>query len=89
MLEDFSHDDEWTTDTRASTHMTGSPGMLKKLRRYLGNDVVIVGVDNSHTSTHIGHTYIDNGTNKIKLRDVLLVPALAKKLLSIGKLTTN
>lgn len=65
-LEDFSHNDEWTADTGASSHMTGDPGIQENLRRYFGNDIVIIGDGSSHAITYIGYTYLDNGTTKIK-----------------------
>lgn len=45
--------------------------MLEHLCHYLGNDVII-GNNGSHVVTHVGDTYIDNCSTKIKLKDFLL-----------------
>lgn len=78
----------WIADTRASTHMIGNLGMLKNLCHYFGSDAVIIGDNSTHAIIHIVDIDINNGTNKIKLND-LLVPALAKNILSIGHFTND
>ncbi|KAG7966996.1 hypothetical protein I3843_08G077300 [Carya illinoinensis] len=88
-LENNIHDTEWTADTGASAHMTGNSGMLSNLRQYLGHDAVLIGDGSLHTITHIGDTIIQSGHSFIKLKDVLLVPDLAKNLLSISQLTSD
>lgn len=88
-LEIFSHDIEWIADTRASIHLIDKPGMLENLCNYFGTNVVIIGDNNSHAITHVGDTYIDYDTTRIKLWDVLLVPALKKNILSIRQPTNN
>lgn len=59
--------DEWIADTGASTHMTGNSYMPKNSPCYVGSDAIIIGICSTHAITHIGDTYINNGTNKIKL----------------------
>lgn len=69
--------------------MTGNPSMLENLCPYLCNDNVIIGDDDSHAITYVCNTYIDSSFTKIKLKNFLLAPALAKNLLSIEKITTD
>lgn len=78
-LENFSHDTKWPIDTRVLAHI-GDPGMLENLRRYLGNDVIIIGDSSSYAITRV---YTNNDAAKIKLKESLLVPTLAINLLSI------
>lgn len=84
--EKFSHDIEWIAYTGIYVHMKGNLGMLKSLHQYFGHDVVIVGDCSSLAVTHIGDAYIDNGTTRIKLCDVLLVLALLKKIYLLSNL---
>lgn len=88
-LEHGTHDKEWTANTSASAHMTENSDMLSNLCRYLGNDDVLIGDGSFHEITHIGDTIIHYGNSLIKLKDVLLVPDLAKILLSISQLTSD
>lgn len=53
--------------------------MLENLLCYFGIYDVIIGDGSSHAITHVDDTYINNSTIRIKLRNVLLVLALAKK----------
>lgn len=57
--------------------------MLQNLHYYLGTDVVIIGNGSTRATTHVHDTYINNGTIRIKLCDVLLIPVPTKNLLSI------
>lgn len=52
--------EEWIASTGVFAHITGNPCMLNNLCHYFDSDIVI-----------IGDTYINNGTNEIKLKDVL------------------
>lgn len=88
-LENFSPSNEWITDTEASAHMTGNLDMLETPHCYVGTNAIIIRNGSFHAITHVGDTYINNGTTKIKLRDMLLVSALVKNRLSIGQLTTD
>lgn len=81
-LENFSLN-EWIANNGASTHMTCNSGMLKNLCQYFGPNVVIVGNSSTYAITHVGNTYINNCTNKIKLCNILLVSALSNNLLPI------
>ena len=42
-LDNSITETEWTADTGASNHMTGSPGMLTDIHEYSGSDAVIIG----------------------------------------------
>lgn len=82
-MENFAPD-EWIADTRAFVHMIGNSSMLQNLRCYFGTNVVIIGKNRTHAITHVGDTYINYGTTKTNLGDILLVPAIAKNLLFTG-----
>jgi len=78
---------EWTADTGASNHMTANSGILSNLKKYIGCDSVFIGDGSPLTIDAIGDTLVSDGKNKLMLRDVLLVPQLTRKLLSISQLT--
>lgn len=84
-LENLSPN-EWIANTGAFAHMTSNTGMLKNLHRYFDTDALIIGKSSTHVIRHVDDTYINNDTTKIKLQDVLLVPTLAKNILSIRQL---
>lgn len=86
-FHNLSHNAKCIVDTGASTHMTGNSCMFNNLCCYLGNDAIIIGDGCLHEITHIGDTFIGTGTSRIMLKNVLLVPDLAKNLLTISQLT--
>lgn len=45
--------------------MTGSSSMLQNLCGYPCIDAVIIGEVSTHVITHVGDTYINNGTTSI------------------------
>ena len=71
-------DNEWTTDTGASNHMTGKPGMLTNIRQYYGFDSVLIGDGSSMPIIVIGDSCIKQKAATLSLNDVLLVPKLTK-----------
>ncbi|KAJ0024672.1 hypothetical protein Pint_08490 [Pistacia integerrima] len=76
----------WYTDTGAITHMTNDDTQLDKSDTYIGKDRVIVG---NGASLPISHTGTLSPTSSLTLKDVLVVPALTKNLISINKLTSD
>jgi hypothetical protein len=78
-------DTEWTTDTGASNHMTGKPGMLTNIRKYS----VLIEDGSSMPILAIGDTFIKQKTSALPLNNVLLVPNLTKNLLSVSQLTNQ
>ena len=80
-------DTEWTTGTDTSNHMTTNSGLLSNLKTYAGCDLVFIGDGSPLTIDAIGDTLVTDGKNKLMLCDVLLVPQLARNLLSISQLT--
>jgi len=72
-------------DSGASTHMTNSSGKLSNLKPYKGTDKIVVGNGSELNITHIG----SGSVSGLKLNEVLVVPELKKKLLSVSKLTKD
>ena len=87
-LEDGQNSD-WITDTGASTHITGDPGILENVIPYTGTDKVMVGDGNLLHISHIGNARIKAGSKPIILKNVLLVPNMKKNLISISQLTDD
>ncbi|GMY21931.1 Zinc finger, CCCH-type [Fagus crenata] len=87
-LEDGQNSD-WITDTSASAHITGDPGILENVIPYTGTDKVMVGDGNLLHISHIGNARIKAGSKPIILKNVLLVPNMKKNLISISQLTDD
>ena len=66
--------------------MASSVASVSQPMAYVGNSNIAFGDGNVLPISHIGQSMIHNN---IKLRDVLVVPTITKKLLSISKLTTD
>jgi hypothetical protein len=80
---------EWISNTGASNHMTGNPGMLKNIHNHYGSDSVLID-DGSSISMHgIRDSSITQKNKILPLNDVLLVPDLKKNLLSVSQLTSQ
>ncbi|KAJ9554025.1 hypothetical protein OSB04_018070 [Centaurea solstitialis] len=77
---------DWYVDSGASDHMTASSASVTKPTPYLGNNQVSFGNGNVLPISHIGQSSL---SNRIRLRDVLVVPRISKNLLSVSKLTTD
>ncbi|KAK9082411.1 hypothetical protein Syun_031829 [Stephania yunnanensis] len=88
-LDNSVVDTEWTFGTGASNHMTGNQGMLTNLRKYDGSDSIFIRDGSFMPITSIGDTYLNQKCTSLPLHNVLLVPNLSKKLLSISQLTTQ
>ncbi|KAK1432520.1 hypothetical protein QVD17_09417 [Tagetes erecta] len=77
---------DWTSDTGATDHMTPNQDCLHHSTPYKGNHQVVFGNGKRLPITHIGSSEL---CDNINLRNVLVVPNLTKKLLSISRLTTD
>lgn len=88
-LDNTIADTEWTTDTGASNHMTGKPGMLTNIRKYSGADFVLIGDGSSMPILAIGDSCIKQKNTALPLKNVLLVLNLTKNLLSVSQITTQ
>ncbi|KAJ0550750.1 putative RNA-directed DNA polymerase [Helianthus annuus] len=77
---------DWNADTGATDHMTPTRESLHHSVPYKGNHKVIFGNGMKLPITHTGSSTV---TDHISLRDVLVIPSLTKKLLSISKLTAD
>ncbi|XP_022865158.1 uncharacterized protein LOC111385026 [Olea europaea var. sylvestris] len=83
-LDTSIQDTECTTDTGASNHIMGNSKLLFNLRSYLGTNSVLIG-NGDALSIKGGNTLIKNGKEKLMLLDVLLIPSLARNLLSVSQ----
>ena len=88
-LDNTVAETEWTSDTGASNHMTGQPGMLSNIHEYYGTDYVIIGNGSSLPILGIGDTLVKQRNTVLPLKNVLFVPDLKKNLLSVSQLTTQ
>ncbi|GJW06274.1 retrovirus-related pol polyprotein from transposon TNT 1-94 [Tanacetum coccineum] len=77
---------DWYVDSGATAHMTSSPDNVSHSAPHSGNMRVFFGNGDALPVSHIGQSMV---SNKILLRDVLVIPKLTKNLLSISKLTMD
>ncbi|KAH0728435.1 hypothetical protein KY284_004300 [Solanum tuberosum] len=78
-------DDTLYVDSGASSHMTHNSGFLTDLKHYNGPDKIIIGNGSKLDITHVGNI---SGPG-LKLKEVLVVPKINKKLLSVRKLAKD
>ena len=76
---------DWYVDSRATSHMTPSQEHVTNPIPYLGNAKVTNANGNVLLISHTGSSMISN----VHLKDILIVPNIAKNLLSINKLRTE
>ena len=86
-LDNTITETEWTSNTEASNHMTCKANILSNIQQYSGTDSVLIGDGSSLPIHGIGDTFIKQKNITLPLHNVLLVPNLTKKLLSISQLT--
>ncbi|GJS09734.1 zinc finger, CCHC-type containing LTR copia-type gag-polypeptide [Tanacetum coccineum] len=70
---------DWYVDSGATAHMTSSPDNVSHSAPYSGNMRVFLGNGDALPVSHIGQSMV---SNKILLRDVLVIPKLTKNLLT-------
>ncbi|KAH0766684.1 hypothetical protein KY285_002555 [Solanum tuberosum] len=78
-------DDTLYVDSGASSHMTHNSDFLTDLKHYNGPDKIIIGNGSKLDITHVGNI---SGPG-LKLKEVLVVPKINKKLLSVRKLAKD
>ncbi|XP_020165202.1 uncharacterized protein [Aegilops tauschii subsp. strangulata] len=74
---------EWYLDSRASFHMSSSPGNLHSLRPCHSPSHIIVGSGAHLPITHVGDGALIEGTSPVQLCNVLVSPSLITNLLSV------
>ena len=67
--------------------MTSKANIVSNIQQYSGTDSVLIGDGSSLPIHGIGDTFIKQKNITLPLHNVLLVPNLTKKLLSISQLT--
>jgi len=77
--------DSWYPDTGANHHMTSNPSEVQGIDSYSGTDTAMVGNGNGLTIVGTRHTNLP--TTTLKLNNVLVVPNIKKKLLSVSQFT--
>jgi hypothetical protein len=75
-------EDSWYPDIGANQHMTSNPSEVQDINSYSGTDTVIVG--NGNGLAIVGTGDINLPTNTLKLNNMLVVPDIKKKLLSVS-----
>ncbi|KAG6739150.1 hypothetical protein POTOM_056736 [Populus tomentosa] len=78
-------EETWYPDTGANNHMTADTSEVQGIHSYPGNDSVMVGNGNGLPISGIGQVSLP--ATDIKLNNVLVVPDIKKKLLSVSQLT--
>ncbi|XP_019155026.1 PREDICTED: uncharacterized protein LOC109151881 [Ipomoea nil] len=80
----------WFPDTGATHHTSPSDAGLTDTEPYTGSDTLRVGSGEGLSITRIGHALISSSmSNPLKLSDVLVVPGLSTKLLSVQKFSRD
>ncbi|CAL1385136.1 unnamed protein product [Linum trigynum] len=76
----------WLVDTVATNHVTPDLGDLSLYTDYHGPDEVLVGDGSGLLISHIGDSHISTSSACLSLRDMLCVPAIKRRLLSVAQL---
>jgi hypothetical protein len=75
--------ESWFLDSGATTHVTPDLNCLSSSQPYTGTDVVHMGNGTSLKTSNIGSTILSTSGQPLVLTNVLHVPLITKKLLSI------
>ncbi|KAJ0572915.1 putative RNA-directed DNA polymerase [Helianthus annuus] len=78
--------DSWIPDSGATAHMTADASIIFDAIPYTGSEKVVVGDGKTLSVSHIGSSLLHLSDHTLLLRHVLVVPGLAKNLLSITQL---
>ena len=81
-------DDAWYLDNGASHHTTPDVTAIDTKATYHGSNKLVVGNGSALPITHIGNSYIPT-PRPLQLKNILLVPALKKNLISISQFTLH
>ncbi|KAG6747881.1 hypothetical protein POTOM_047772 [Populus tomentosa] len=80
-------EDSWYPNTGANQHMTSNSNEVQGIDLYSGTDKVMVGNGNGLAIAGTEHTKLP--TTNLKLNNVLVVPDIKKKLLSVSQCTRD
>ncbi len=87
MIGGVSDNNVWYVDSRALTHMTSHGKWFKNTRDLKNPRFVETGDDTAHPITQIGKVPLSMQDEQTKyLKDVLYVPTIIKKLVSVGQM---
>uniref|UniRef100_A0A251S8E3 Putative zinc finger, CCHC-type n=1 Tax=Helianthus annuus TaxID=4232 RepID=A0A251S8E3_HELAN len=75
-----------TFDTGATDHAAPNQAFMHNLSEYGGPDEIVLGNGNTLSISHIGHSSIPTSSRSLLLQNVLLVPKLRNRLISVAKL---
>ena len=84
-----SNDSAWYPDSGATSHMINDPKGVDVFVVYSGNKMVMVGNGQSLSISHTGSVSTLAPSNSLLLSNVLVVPSIMKKLISISQLTKD
>ena len=84
-----ANDAPWYSDSTALSHMTPSEGILTFKTPYQGTTNVVVGDGATLPVSHVGQAQLKTSTKPLHLKNVLHVPYLQYKLLSIQQLCND
>lgn len=82
-------DPSWYLDSGATDHVVSDNKALLKQINYKGTHKLIVSNGQNLDITHVGHIFLPTYHFDIKLLNVLVVPKIAKNLLSVSKLSKD
>ena len=84
-----SNDSAWYLNSSATSHMTNDPEDVDVHVVYSSNERVMVGNGQSLFISHTGSISTLVPNNSLLLSNVLVVPGITKKLISISQLTKD
>ena len=84
-----SNDSKWYPDSGATSHLTNDPEGVDVSVVYSGNEQVMVGNGQSFSISHTGSFSTLVPQSSLFLSNVLVVPGIKKKLISISQLTKD
>jgi histone deacetylase 1/2 len=85
----YKIDQNWYSDTGATDHITSDLDRLAIREQYNGGDKVHVGNGAGLNILHTGHASLKTASRSLALHNVLHVPQISKKLLSVHKLARD
>ena len=80
------NDAAWYLDIGATHHVTAEGQSMTTKTEYSGNGMLVLGDGSQLLISHISHMNLPT-SRSLKLKNILLVPAITKNLISISKFT--